>query len=239
MKIGLLGSGRMGHELERLAPTLGYEICVRFEQGSELKTDSNVAGARVLIDSSGADAVIANLTAAAALSLPVVEGTTGWLAQLERVRAIPGLTMVYSANFSMGVYRFLQMVKTAGRLYGVDAQYDVYVHEWHHSGKADSPSGTAMTLAHALLEVLPRKTGLLTTASSGKIPSHTLHVSSTRVGRVPGTHEVGFDSAFDQITLRHQAFGREAFAYGALQAAQWIADRRGIYTMDDFMAGQS
>ncbi|NLP09638.1 4-hydroxy-tetrahydrodipicolinate reductase [bacterium] len=239
MKIGLLGSGRMGKEVERLASTLGDEICVRFDLGSALKADSDVAGASVLIDFSSADAVVANLTAAAALSLPVVEGTTGWLAQLERVRTIPGLTMVYSSNFSMGVYRFLQLVKTAGRLYGVEAQYDVYIHEWHHRGKADSPSGTAMTLAQALLEVLPQKTELLTTASSGEIPAHTLHVSSTRVGRVPGTHEVGFDSAFDQITLRHQAFGREAFAYGALQAAHWIVDRRGMYTMDDFMAGQS
>jgi 4-hydroxy-tetrahydrodipicolinate reductase len=238
MRIGLIGCGRMGRELEQLAPTLGMELCVRFDLGNELADSSDLQGAQVLIDFSTAGAVIPNLTVAAQKSIPVVEGTTGWLSHMEQIRAIPGLTMIYSSNFSMGVYRFQQLVKLAGQLLGSSEMYDAYVHEWHHNAKADSPSGTALTLARTLLSVMPQKKELLTNASEGKISPQALHVTSTRVGRVPGTHEIGFDSQFDQITLRHQAFGREAFAYGALAAVTWIADRKGIYTMDDFMTQQ-
>ncbi len=238
MKIALIGYGRMGREIEKLAPDLGHEITGRFELAQELTADSALNGAQVLIDFSAAEAVMNNLHSAAQLGVPIVEGSTGWLQRLAEANELTGLTMIYSSNFSMGVYRFQQLVRLAGQLYGSDDGYDVYVHEWHHHAKADSPSGTALTLARTLQSVMPRKTELLTQPAQGKIPAHALHVSSTRVGRIPGTHEIGFDSRYDQIILRHQAFGREAFAYGALAAAEWIAQRKGIYTMDDFMAGQ-
>jgi 4-hydroxy-tetrahydrodipicolinate reductase len=238
MKIGLIGYGRMGREIERLAPELGHEVVSCFDLGREVTVSSDLKGAQVLIDFSGAEAVLTNLRCAAQLGIPVVEGSTGWLKRLPDAQAIIGLTMIYSSNFSMGVYRFHQLVKMAGRLYGSDEVYDAYVHEWHHHAKADSPSGTALTLARTLQSVMPHKTELLTAAAEGKISPHALHVSSTRVGRIPGTHEVGFDSHYDQIVLRHQAFGREAFAYGALRAAAWIAMRHGVYTMDDFMTEQ-
>lgn len=239
MKIGLIGYGRMGREIERLAPQLGHELCARFDSGTEFTADSDLLGAKVLIDFSAQGAVFSNLSSAAQKQVPVVEGATGWLSQLDAVRAIPRLTMIHSANFSMGVYRFQQLVCLAGQLYGSSRTYDAYVHEWHHSAKADSPSGTALSLARALLGAMPHKTELLTGASCGKISPEALHVSSTRVGRIPGTHEIGFNSEYDHIVLRHEAYGREAFAFGALAAAVWIANRHGIYTMDDFMKDQN
>lgn len=238
MKIALIGYGRMGREIERMAPTLESEICARFDLGEELSPSSDLKGAHALIDFSGAQAIAQNLTTAALLNIPIVEGTTGWYEQLEQIKEIPGLTMIYSANFSMGVYRFQQVTQFAGQLFGAAGGYDAYVHEWHHAGKADSPSGTALSLAKTLLAEMPQKTELLTNTSNGKIAPQALHVTSTRTGRIPGTHEIGFDSIYDQITLRHQAFGREAFAYGALRAAEWILDRTGIYTMADFMSKQ-
>jgi len=239
MKIALVGFGRMGQEVERQALRLGHEISMRFELGLELTEEVDLHDAQVLIDFSTAAAVKSTLSMAAQRSLPVVEGTTGWVPDLEAVRRIPGLTMIYSPNFSMGVYHFQQLVRMAGRLYGSASVYDAYVHEWHHTGKADSPSGTAITLANALLEEMPQKKELLLQTAEHKIAPHALHVTSTRAGSIPGTHEIGFDSPYDQIILRHQAFGREAFAYGALMAASWIIGRKGIFTMDDFMAEQS
>ncbi len=238
MKIALIGYGRMGHEVERMAAGMGHDITHHFDVGQEWSGRAPLPGVQVLIDFSTAEAVIDHAVAAAALGIPLVQGTTGWQSRRQELATIPNLTMIYSANFSIGVYRFQQVVKLAGQLYGRLGVYDTYVHEWHHTGKADSPSGTALSLANALVEVLPNKSELLATASAGKIAPSALHVSSTRVGRVPGTHEVGFDSQYDQITIRHQAFGRDAFAFGAVRAAEWICGKTGVFTMDDFMADQ-
>jgi 4-hydroxy-tetrahydrodipicolinate reductase len=238
MQIGLIGYGRMGREVERMALTRGHEIVHRFDVEEAGSKTLHSVDAQVLIDFSTAEAVLEHAEAAAAAGIPLVEGTTGWQDRRQEIEAIENLTMIYSANFSIGVYRFQQVVKLAGRLYGALGVYDTYVHEWHHTGKADSPSGTALSLAKSLLEELPDKRELLTTAAAGKIAPDRLHVSSTRVGRIPGTHEVGFDSPYDQITIRHQAFGREAFAFGAVRAAEWICGKHGLFTMDDFMADQ-
>jgi len=175
------------------------------------------------------------LRVAAKNTVPVVEGTTGWYDRFDEVRAIEGLTMIYSPNFSIGVYQFTQLVRRAARHLGPLECYDTYVHEWHHSGKADSPSGTAARLAEVLVEELPNKDSSMHESCHRQIEPSELHVTSTRVGRMPGTHEVGFDSEYDQIQLRHVALGRTGFAYGSLKAAEWIVDRQGIYTMDDWM----
>jgi 4-hydroxy-tetrahydrodipicolinate reductase len=238
MQIGLIGYGRMGHEVERMASSMGHEIIHHFDVGHELSDSMPLPDVQVLIDFSTAETVLKHAATAAALGIPLVEGTTGWQERRQELEAIRNLTMIYSANFSIGVYRFQQVVKLAGRLYGALGVYDTYVHEWHHTGKADSPSGTALSLAKMLLEVLPNKKELLTATAAGKIAPASLHVSSTRVGRIPGTHEIGFDSPYDQITIRHQAFGREAFAFGAVRAAEWICGKKGLFTMDDFMADQ-
>lgn len=235
MKIGILGYGRMGHEVEKISMQSGHQITSRFDIENLLKPTSDLNGAEVLISFTLKNAVVENLKTAAQLSVPVVEGTTGWYDQLVQVRQIKNLTVIYSPNFSMGVYQFNKLVAYAAELYGALGEYDAYVHEWHHAGKMDSPSGTAKKLADILITNLPQKERALFTTSEGKIDPKALHVTSTRVGRVPGTHEVGFDSAFDSIHLRHTAHSREGFAYGAIRAAEWIIGRQGIFTMDDFM----
>ena len=235
MRIGLVGYGRMGREIEAQARQAGHDVCVRFEIENPLSKTTGLDGAEVLIDFSISQSVVNTLTAAAKLGVPVVEGTTGWNDQIKTVLAIENLTLLYSANFSIGVHQFIKLVEYAAKLLGPLQDYDCYVHEWHHAGKADSPSGTAYKMAEALLPHLPNKTSVLGKTSEGKIAAQALHVTSTRAGRIPGTHEVDFDSAADFIQLRHQAHGREGFARGAVRAAEWIVGKNGIFTMDDFV----
>ena len=235
MKIAILGYGRMGHEIEKIAKERGHEIAAVFDIDKPFDENADLNGARVIIDFTLQEAVEKNLRTAAARGIPVVEGTTGWLEKLDDVRKIDNLTMVYSPNFSVGVYMFSQIVRYAAQLLGRLDMYDCYVHEWHHSGKADSPSGTAKKLADILLAELPNKEYAFYETSHQRIEPRALHVTSTRVGRFPGTHEIGFDSPADFIQLRHQAHGRSGFAYGAVRAAEWIVDKKGIFTMDDFI----
>jgi 4-hydroxy-tetrahydrodipicolinate reductase len=215
---------------------MGHEIVAVFDEYNPLEESSSLKGAGVLIDFSLAPAVLGVLKVAAAKMVPVVEGTTGWSHQLEEACQIEGLTMIYSPNFSIGVYQFTQLVREAAKLLGPMNCYDTYIHDWHHSGKVDSPSGTAARLAEVVISELSNKTTPLYETCHRRIKPTELHVSSTRVGRVPGTHEVGFDSEYDQILLRHVAQGRAGLAFGALKAAEWIVGQKGIYSMDDWMA---
>jgi 4-hydroxy-tetrahydrodipicolinate reductase len=236
MKIALLGYGRMGQEIEKVASQYGHEVAAIFDIDNPLTTSSHLNGAQIFIDFTLKDAVLENLKIAAALGIPIVEGTTGWNADITELKQIANLTLIFSPNFSIGVYQFTKLVAYAAQLFGPLAAYDCYLHEWHHTGKADSPSGTAKKLANILVDHLPQKTGLLTETSHKKIDVNQLHVTSTRVGRIPGTHEIGFDSDFDFIQLKHTAHGRVVFADGAIRAAEWLINRQGIFTMDDFMA---
>ena len=234
MKIALVGHGRMGREVERVALTRGHEICAVFDVDAPLEEGSSLNMASVLIDFSLADAVLGVLKAAARAGIPVVEGTTGWDGAMAEVRSIPNLTMIHSPNFSIGVYQFMQLARRAGALLG-SLGYDCYVHEFHHRGKADSPSGTARKLASILLDTLPEKQRVLEDNCNRRIERDELQISSARVGRIPGIHEVGFDSESDTIVLRHEAHGREGLARGAVLAAEWIVNRTGIFSMDQFM----
>jgi len=235
MNIGLIGYGRMGQEIEQVALKRGHHVSAIWDIEKPLTKSSDLNGSEVLIDFSYKDAVLNNLEAGAYWGVPVVEGTTGWNEELEKIEQIKGLSVVYSPNFSIGMYLFMRLVDHAAALLAPTESYDCYVHEWHHAGKADSPSGTAKKLADILLNRLPGKQQALFNTCDGKIEPQMLHVTSTRVGSVPGTHKVGFDSESDMITLQHQARGREGFAHGAIRAAEWIVNRQGIFTMDDFI----
>lgn len=235
MRIALSGYGRMGKQVEAVAREMGDEVVSIFEYDAPLTAESELNGAQVLISFSQPDAVLPVLRAAAGHRIPVVEGTTGWYDQLPQVENLSGLSLIYSPNFSLGVYQFMKLIEKAAELMGAVGDYDTYIHEWHHSGKIDSPSGTARRLAEIVLEKFPGKSKALYDTCHRKIESGELHVTSTRVGRVPGTHEVGFDAVADSVQIRHTAHGREAFARGAVRAAHWIVGKDGIFTMDDFM----
>ncbi len=226
----------MGRTVKRLARSRGHQVSAIFHDESRLTPESDLGGSEVLVDFSLGNAVLDVLHTAALRGVPVVEGTTGWYDELEQARQISGLTMVYSPNFSVGVYQFQKLVEIAAGLMGGLGGYDVYVHEWHHAGKSDSPSGTAKSLANSLIARFAGKEGWLGEACHQPIEASELHVTSTRAGRFPGTHEVGFDSESDSVTLRHVAHGREGFALGAILAAEWIVGKSGIHSMDDFLA---
>lgn len=236
MKFALLGFGRMGPEIERIALDRGHEVIRRFTDVEPLTSVSDLETADVLLDFSIRNAVLPALRLAARAGVPVVEGTTGWYDELEAARGITGLTMLYSPNFSLGVHQFIRLAEQAARLLDPLQTYDGYVHEWHHSGKIDSPSGTAKRLAKGLLGNLSNKDRLLEDTCHRKIEKAELHVTATRVGQLAGIHEVGFDSEFDSIQLRHTAHGRTGFAFGAVRAAEWVIGKTGIFTMDDFVA---
>ena len=171
------------------------------------------------IDFSTADAVLRHATACAAARVPLVEGTTGWRELEQEVRSAVeagGGALVYGANFSIGANLFYRLVTHAEQLLRGFAEYEAFIEEAHHAAKRDAPSGTALRLRDIL------------TRAGRPVP-----VVSTRAGHIPGTHRVGFDSADDQILLEHAARSRTGFAAGALVAAAWIADRRGVFTFDD------
>lgn len=239
MKIALVGYGRMGREVEGLAVEDGHQVVARIDQEDELDTDA-LAGAEVAVEFTTPGAAPDTLAALAEAGVPVATGTTGWYDQLPRVRAAveaAGTGLVYAPNFSLGVAVFRRWVRfMAGDLDGLH-DYDVALHEVHHTGKADHPSGTARLLADTIVEATGRKDAWAEWPASGPtVDPGTLQVTSARVGRVPGTHTVTVDGPDDQITLTHTARNRTGFARGALLAADWIRGRSGVFTLDDVLA---
>ena len=223
MKITLLGYGKMGRIIEKLATADGHEVTLRVDEANrpEIGPD-DLRTSDVAIDFSRPDAATANIRLALEAGIPVVVGTTGWLDELPAVRnAVTQQNggLFYASNFSIGVNLFFAAANyLAERMR--NESYRVSIEETHHTEKLDAPSGTALTLAE----------GVRTALGSNDVP-----ISSLRENGVPGTHELTFASQIDTISLRHTAHSREGFARGALAAAAWMVGRRGVYTMADLL----
>ena len=220
MKLAIVGYGKMGRMIEALAPEYGFAVHARIDVNDDLTA---AKGADVAIEFSTPQAVVGNVEKLAAIGVPVVVGTTGWLEEMDRVQAAVdanGTAVVWSPNFSIGVNVFSRLVKEAAKLLADEPQYGAWAWEIHHSTKKDAPSGTLLKLVRDMKSV-----GY----------EHNIDVSSNRAGAHPGTHEVGFDSAADAITLRHAAHSREGFARGALKAAQWIPGKKGVFEFSDVL----
>ena len=236
MKLGLLGYGRMGREVERVAHARGHQVAVRLdigdnEHGSGITAES-FAGVDAAIDFSNAGAVLDNIDRATQIGIPMVIGTTGWGEQLDEVcRMVErrSAAVVYGANFSVGANLFFRLVEHAARLFDAFDEYDPYVLEHHHRDKIDAPSGTALRVAELVVNASRRKSKLQTGNPAGAIDPDALHVASLRAGGAFGEHRVGFDSSADAVQLVHSARGREGFAQGALLAAEWIYDKVGFF----------
>lgn len=220
-KLAIVGYGKMGRLIEQLAPEYGFEVALKLDEFNNVNgcglTAENFAGVDAAIDFSIPGAVAANVEGIAKLGVNLVVGTTGWLEQLDAVkRAVEqnGTALVWSPNFSIGVNVFFRLVAEAARLFDREPQYGSWAWEIHHSAKKDAPSGTLLKLVEEM-----RKAGY----------GRAIDVGSNRAGSIPGTHEIGFDSAADTITLRHTARSREGFARGALKAAQWVVGRKGFH----------
>ena len=219
--VAIVGYGKMGRLVEQLAPSFGFEVSARINgaenpAGAGLSRES-LAGAEVAIDFSTPQAAPENILRLAWLGVNVVSGTTGWYDALPTVREsvlAAGTALVWGPNFSIGVNIFLQTVGHAAALLSRYPDYEAWGWEIHHAAKRDAPSGTLKKLAEVV-----RANGY-----EGEV-----NLACNRAGTIPGTHEIGFDSGSDTITLRHTAHSRDGFARGALQAARWIDGKKGVY----------
>ena len=233
MRIALIGYGKMGHEIEAVAREQGETIAGTFDIGNPVDAAA-LHDVDVCIEFSTPDTVMRNIRVAVEAKKDIVVGTTGWYGQLPEIAPlVKDSGLLYSPNFSIGVNIMFRLAAAASEMMNGATAYDPYIHEWHHRQKVDSPSGTALRLAEILLKKIERKKRIETARMDGKIDTEALHVSSTRVGAVPGTHIVGFESDADSIEIKHVAKTRRGFALGAVRAAQWLKGRKGIFTMDD------
>jgi 4-hydroxy-tetrahydrodipicolinate reductase len=219
--LALVGYGKMGRLIEQLAAEYGFEIALKLDEfnnaGGEGITREAFEGIDAAIDFSIPSSVADNVEKIAPLGVPIVIGTTGWQQQLSRVQAAverDKIGLVYGANFSVGVQAFFRIVDAAARTLAAEEEYDAWAHEAHHKAKKDAPSGTMLHLLGVM-------------ESSGY--KREINVATNRVGHMPGTHEIGFDSEADTIRLVHVARNRNGFARGALRAARWIVGKQGLY----------
>lgn len=246
MNIAVVGYGRMGKEVARLAPSQNVTVVATVDPvAPEAQFDTispeALKSADVVLEFTTPDTVLQNIQIVCRLGKDLVVGTTGWYDRLSLVKELvedTGVGLVYSPNFSLGVNIFYRIVSLAAKLLGQAGQYDPFCHEFHHKGKQDSPSGTAKKLAQIIVEEMKDKETPVYETLSRKIAAAEFHVTSTRAGFYPGTHIVGFDSEFDTIELIHTLRSRSALALGALKAAQWIKGRKGLFSFSDLVAEQ-
>ncbi len=226
MKIALIGYGAMGRLISQLAAENGHAVTVVIDEAdaeiSATELAGKLTGTDVAIDFTTADAVCRNVEACVAAEVPLVEGTTGWASdrdKIDRIVSEGNGAFVFGANFSIGVNLFYRVADHAAKLFARFPEYEVFIEEQHHSRKKDAPSGTALKLK----DVVSRHINA------------NLDIAATRAGSIPGTHRVGFDGPADQILLEHTARSREGFAAGALLAAEWVIGKKGFYEFSDVM----
>jgi 4-hydroxy-tetrahydrodipicolinate reductase len=236
LRLAVVGHGRMGIEVEQRAHAHRLEVVERFSSRHPIGTVP-VVDFDVAIEFTTPAVVVDNIAALLRLGKPMVIGTTGWHDRIEEIGRLVERhdgRVVYASNFSVGVLTFTKIVREASRLFNGLADYDAAVHEIHHTGKADAPSGTALTIARTVLDEIERKHALLTETSHGRIDPAALHVTSQRLGLTVGTHSVTFDSEADTVEITHRAKSRAGFAIGALLAARWIVRQpSGLYRFEE------
>ena len=240
MKIALIGYGKMGHIIERIALERGHEIVSKVDVDNQDEFDSDAfASADVAIEFTVPAKAVENYRKSWAAGVPVVSGTTGWnsvLPELKEEIAANGYTLFWASNFSLGVNLFFELNKRLAQMMNRYANYDVAMTEIHHTEKKDAPSGTAITLAEGILENLDRKSEWVLVDSQQSTDNSQLGIEALREGKVPGTHIVKYDSAVDSITIKHEAKSREGFALGAVVAAEFLVGKpAGFYSMADLM----
>lgn len=240
MKIALIGYGKMGHIIERIALERGHEIVSKVDVDNQEEFESEAfASADVAIEFTVPAKAVENYRKSWAAGVPVVSGTTGWnsvLPELKEEIAANGYTLFWASNFSLGVNLFFELNKRLAQMMNRYANYDVAMTEIHHTEKKDAPSGTAITLAEGILENLDRKLEWVLVDSQQSTDNSQLGIEALREGKVPGTHIVKYDSAVDSITIKHEAKSREGFALGAVVAAEFLVGKpAGFYSMADLM----
>jgi 4-hydroxy-tetrahydrodipicolinate reductase len=220
MNLAIIGYGKMGRLLEQFAPEYGFDVKLRLDvennSNFESLTRENFCGIDVAAEFTMPSIAPKNIERLAELGVNVVTGTTAWYTEMEHVRSrvADKIGVVWSPNYSVGVTIFSQIVSEAARLLASEAEYGAWAWEIHHVAKKDAPSGTLLSLVEKM-----KQAGYARPIDTG----------SSRAGAHPGTHEIGFDSLADTITLRHTSRGRDGFARGALRAARWVIGKKGFY----------
>ncbi len=237
MKLLLLGYGKMGQLIDKMATAKGHDIVARINVDNRQELDAlDTAAIDAAIDFSQPAAAVSNIKWCIDHGIPVAVGTTGWLNQKPSLDAYcleKGGTYLYSSNFSIGVNIFFKVNTYLAKLMNNQPDYAVGMKEIHHTQKLDAPSGTAITLAEGIIENLKRKDGWVNDQIA---QPNELLISSERTDPTPGTHAITYHSPIDSIDIKHTAHGREGFASGAILVAEWIISQKGVLTMDDFLS---
>lgn len=230
-RIALIGYGKMGKAIEKIAQSQGHQIVARIDHSDDFELN----GAEVAIEFSQPEAAYSNLSKCLSTGTPVVCGTTGWLGSYDEICRLAtqhDTGFLYASNFSIGVNLFFALNARLAQLMSSHTQYKASMSETHHIHKLDAPSGTAITLAEGIIENTPHTGWHLSTDPAS---AASIHIQAYREGEVPGTHEINYDSEVDSIQIRHTAHSREGFASGALAAALWLVGKKGVYSMKDVL----
>jgi 4-hydroxy-tetrahydrodipicolinate reductase len=244
MKIALLGYGKMGKIIEKIAIDRKHEIVLKIDYDNQHElTTENLQKADVAIEFSTPATVLSNIDKCFNAGVPIVVGTTGWYEQLTEIKQryeASDNAFIYGTNFSVGVNIFFQINKMLAKMMNKQPYYDVQVEEIHHTQKLDSPSGTAITIAEGIIDNLDQKKQWVNVLTDVNNPvednakAEDVLIESYRIESVPGTHTVIYDSEVDTIEIKHTAHNRNGFALGAVLAAEWIAnDKKGFFSVAD------
>jgi 4-hydroxy-tetrahydrodipicolinate reductase len=239
MKIALLGYGKMGQVIERIALERGHEIVLKKD---EHNTYEGLSNANVAIDFSIPSAAVSNISNCFNMNVPVISGTTGWLEHFDKMVSLckeKNGAFISSSNFSLGVNIFFELNEYLAKMMSKLDNYTVGMEEIHHTQKLDAPSGTAITLANGIIENSSFTNWTLDSPKTNN-PSDIeqlkqINIEAKRIGTIPGTHTVTYNSAVDAIQIKHTAHNREGFALGAVIAAEWIVGKQGVFTMKDVL----
>lgn len=236
MKIALIGYGKMGQTIEKIAVERGHEIVSIIDINNPQDFDSAAfKSADVAIEFTRPENAIGNLRKCFAVKVPVVCGTTGWVSEIESIKnemKAADATLFWASNFSLGVNVFFAVNKYLASIMNNFADYNVNMTEIHHTQKLDAPSGTAITLAEGILEKIDRKTAW---SNEVEEKSTDIAIKAVREGQVPGTHIINYESEIDTITISHEAKSRQGFAFGAVIAAEFTAGKKGFLGMNDML----
>ena len=236
MKIALIGYGKMGHAIEEIALQRGHEIVLKVGiENIEDNTIENIRKADVAIEFTGPEVAFENVIRVLDAGVPVVSGSTGWLQHFDEAKAHckkNNGALLYSSNYSVGVNIFFALNKILAGLMAPHKEYEVRMTEIHHTQKKDAPSGTAITLAEGILQSLEQKKQWVNEATNNKAD---LQIISERVDPAPGTHIITYTSDIDDIEIKHTAHNRKGFATGAVLAAEFLHNKKGIYSMSDVL----
>jgi 4-hydroxy-tetrahydrodipicolinate reductase len=230
MKIALLGYGRMGKEIEKIAISRGHEIVIKKDVDDEIE----ITLADVAIDFSVPNSAFNNISNCLNNNVPIISGTTGWLENYKDAVALckeKKGAFIYASNYSLGVNIFFELNKQLAKMMNTIEGYNISMEEIHHTLKLDAPSGTAITLAEGIIENSSKNNWEL----GEKTSEENIAIVAKRIPDVPGTHTVWYESKVDTIEIKHTAHSRKGFALGAVIAAEWIADKTGVFSMKDVL----